>query len=536
MKEPYFSDELSTKIAAIAGEDRIHGIKSKFKTDDERAATFSTEIASLYFDISKTHISKELLSCYEQAAEKNNLKSFRLAFLAGEKINSTEQRAVLHTLLRDSSNQGIAMRDPAVLEQAEHSKAQFETQFNAIDKALSARQTPVRNIIHVGIGGSSLGTQLVYEALKALGEKRTIHFIGNIDAHQLVDILDVCDPKSTIVVGVSKTFTTAETLQNLSSIAAWFREQGVEKPLKDFYGVTANPSAAYDYGLDEANVVTFPEWVGGRYSVWSSVSLSAAIVLGKEKFQEFLDGAAIVDKHFYATDFADNVCFQAAVLDHYYANFMGVSSKAIFAYDYRFRSLVDYLQQLETESNGKDRHRDGRAVNGKTSMVVWGGVGTDVQHSVFQMLHQGTAMIPSEFILVKKPDHAHAQHHNELLANGIAQTAALLEGQSLETVQEIHRDDGLGKLTEQSKIFSGDRPSMTILLDQLTPKALGSLLAFYEHRVFLGGALADINSFDQMGVELGKRLAKQVRPFIDDQVASDTGFDSSTERLLSKLF
>jgi len=242
-----------------------------------------------------------------------------------------------------------------------------------------------------------------------------------------------------------------------------------------------------------------------------------------------------MDQHFYQTDLRDNVCFQAAIMDHYYANYMGVSSKAIFAYDYRFRSLVDYLQQLETESNGKDRDKEGNSVNSNTSMVVWGGVGTDVQHSVFQMLHQGTSIIPAEFILVKQPDHTHSEHHNELLANGVAQTAALLAGQDLATVQQLHGHEGLSDVAMKAKIFSGERPSMTLLLDALTPEALGSLLAFYEHRVFFGGVLVNINSFDQMGVELGKRLAKQVRPLIDQAKFENTGFDASTEMLLKKL-
>ena len=242
-----------------------------------------------------------------------------------------------------------------------------------------------------------------------------------------------------------------------------------------------------------------------------------------------------MDQHFYQAPLASNVCFLAASLDHFYANYMNISSKAIFAYDYRLRSLVDYLQQLETESNGKDRHRDGSPATCKTSMVIWGGIGTEVQHSVFQMLHQGTSLIPAEFILVTRPDHNYADHHNELLANGIAQSAALLEGQDKETVERLHAADELSELTMNAKVFSGDRPSTTILLNQLTPASLGSLLAFYEHRVFFGGLLSDINSFDQMGVELGKRLANEVGPLIENAKISNTSFDPSTESLLKKI-
>lgn len=523
-------------LAKRAEWDLANGIKTKFAQDADRVSEFSKQLESLYFDFSKSHIDADLLALYLEYAKIIECEKKRLEFLSGQRINKSENRSVLHTLLRDTNNQGIEMDDTTVLDQAEQAKQQFSQQYQAIQRDLSTRDVPIKNIIHVGIGGSSLGTQLVYEALKELGEEREIHFIGNIDAHQLASVFDRCDVKSTLVIGVSKTFTTAETLQNLDSIASWFNDNGIDDALSNFYGVTANPEQALSYGLPQANIVAFPEWVGGRYSVWSSVSLSAALLLGKDKFDKLLDGAAAMDRHFYSANLADNVCFQAAVLDHYYANFMGVGSKGIFAYDHRFRSLVSYLQQLETESNGKDRKADGNPVEQKTSMVVWGGVGTDVQHSVFQMLHQGTAMIPSEFILVKTPDHTMAEHHNELLANGVAQTAALLAGQDLAEVERLHGGEGLSSLTKKAKVFSGDRPSITILLERLTPTALGALLAFYEHRVFFGGVLTEINSYDQMGVELGKRLAKQVRPLIDKSVdLSSADFDASTEQLIAKI-
>jgi len=379
----------------------------------------------------------------------------------------------------------------------------------------------------------------VFEALAGLANKIRVHFIGNVDAHQLVAVLDQCAVDSTLVIGVSKTFTTAETLQNLDSIANWFSEKGVTTALTNFYGVTANPDKAAEYGIPSHNVVSFPQWVGGRYSVWSSVSLSAALVMGLEKFEQFLNGAAQIDQHFYQSDLRQNVCFITAALDHYYSNFMGSKSRAIFAYDHRLRSLVDYLQQLETESNGKDRQRDGSPVDQQTSPVVWGGVGTDVQHSVFQMLHQGTSLIPAEFILVKTADHDLPHHHQELLANGLAQTAALLAGQDYDTVCKLHADEGLSELAKKAKIFSGDRPSTTVLLETLTPEALGALLAFYEHRTFCSGVLANINSYDQMGVELGKRLAKQLKPLleVDNQQAQKSAeeFDPSTLNLIQRV-
>lgn len=537
MSTPSISSAIRNSLETLAISDKATGIKAKFSSDSGRVERFNLNFGQFYMDMSKTHISQELLSIYLKFAEDIDFVGKREAFLAGERINNSEDRSVLHTLLRDIGNQGISMSDDAVLLQAKESKAQFVDQYHQIQDQLSNREHAIKDIIHVGIGGSSLGTQLVFEALRDLNSSIKVHFIGNIDAHQLVDVLSQCELAKTLVIGVSKTFTTAETLQNLDSIAKWFKAGGVSNPLTHFYGVTAAPSKANDYGIPANNIVTFPTWVGGRYSVWSSVSLSAALVIGIEKFEEFLSGAAELDKHFYTEPLESNGCFLAAMLDHYYTNFLGVKSRAIFAYDFRLRSLVDYLQQLETESNGKDRQRDGDPVDQQTSPVVWGGVGTDVQHSVFQMLHQGTSLIPSEFILVRLPDHDLLDHHKELLANGLAQPAALLEGQDKVQIDNIHAQDELSNIAKKAKLFTGDRPSTTILLDKLTPKALGALLAFYEHRTFCFGVFANINSYDQMGVELGKRLAIQVKPLLDESQPQKNaeGLDPSTFSLLRRL-
>lgn len=526
---PSISPSVKQQLVSLAENDKQSGIKAKFTEDPDRVNNSAFDVEGFHIDFSKTHLSSAMMDIYQSHAKDIRFTEKRHDFLAGARINVSEDRSVLHTLLRDVENQGIKMEIPETLEQAKDSKQQFLSQYGLIHDQLAKRSKPVTDIIHVGIGGSSLGTQLVFEALTELGENTKVHFIGNIDAHQLVAVLDKCHVDTTLVIGVSKTFTTAETLQNLDSIADWFKRNGVESPLAHFYGVTAAPTKAVDYGIPSDNIVSFPQWVGGRYSVWSSVSLSAALVFGIEKFEEFLSGAAAVDQHFYNSAVSENVCFIAALLDHYYRNFMGAQSRAIFAYDYRLRSLVDYLQQLETESNGKDRQRDGTPVDQETSPVVWGGVGTDVQHSVFQMLHQGTSLIPAEFILVKNADHNLSEHHTELLANGLAQPAALLAGQDYTKVSEIHASEDLSELTKKAKIFSGERPSTTILLERLTPAALGALLAFYEHRTFCGGVLTNINSYDQMGVELGKRLAKQVKPLLEDTKPLQT--ESSQTRL-----
>lgn len=530
-------NDLKAALVGRAKNDFDNGIKIKFDHDKNRHATYSFDATEdVFIDFSKTHLDDDLIGSYVNYAEHIGLVNKRLSFLSGEYINNSEDRAVLHPLLRDADNQGITMKNASALQLAHQAKQDFDQQCRALADSMAHRAVPVKDIIHVGIGGSSLGTQLLFEALSGNQPKQKIHFVANIDAHQLDNVLSQCLVESTLVIGVSKTFTTAETLQNLDTIEQWFIDAGFDSPKDVFIGVTAAPSKAQAYGIPEANVVGFPTWVGGRYSVWSSVSLSAALVLGKDKFDEFLDGAALLDQHFYQEKLETNVCFLAAALDHYYVNFMGSGSKAIFAYDFRLRSLVDYLQQLETESNGKDRNVNGEPVEHKTSPVVWGGVGTDVQHSVFQMLHQGTGLIPAEFILIKQADHNYSEHHDVLLANGIAQTAALLEGQSMQDIERIHGDEGLSEATKKAKIFSGNRPSSTIMIKRLTPTALGALLAFYEHRTFFGGVLTDINSFDQMGVELGKRLAKEVQPYLEKSTdLDDANFDSSTKALIARV-
>ena len=536
MTKESISRSIDSALRKISEIDRQQGIKTLFNQNRNRAKQFSYQIDDLYLDFSKTHLTSELVDIYCDYAREIALEDKKHGLFTGEHINVTEDRAVLHTLLRDSDNQGIQDTQQDYLQQAKIAKQQFTEQYDLLNSKLAARSEKIKDIIHVGIGGSSLGSQLAFEALSQTVEDIRIHFVANIDAHQLVSVLAQCDVKTTLVIGVSKTFTTAETLQNLDSIAAWFRDNGVENVEQDFIAVTASQDNALAYGINDSNVVAFPTWVGGRYSVWSSVSLSVALALGMEKFNAFLAGAASMDKYFYQTDLSKNACFLAAAVDHYYVNYFSAGSRAIFAYDYRLRSLVNYLQQLETESNGKDRQLDGSSTDQQTSPVIWGGVGTDVQHSVFQLLHQGTHFIPSEFILVKSPDHVFVEHHNELLANGIAQTAALLVGQDKNDVEaQFKGDSSATELIKKSKLFSGDRPSITFLLSQLNPYNLGALLAFYEHRTFCSGVLVNINSYDQMGVELGKKLAKTIRPLIDNKNQSGEDIDPSTQALLDRI-
>ena len=530
---------INESLIKLAVADIEAGIKQKFNSNQNRAEDFYFSSRNFDVDFSKTHISAELLNLYLVKAEQNGFEDFRLNYFSGHKINVSEDRSVLHTLLRSNNKLGLDLHF-ALIEEAEKAKHTFECQYSSIKKYMDSRPLPVKDIIHVGIGGSSLGPQLIYEALSGNNKPISLHFLSNIDAHQLDNIVSQCDPATTLVFGVSKTFTTLETIKNLNTLGEWFDSSGNIDYKENLFAITANSSSAKDYGIQAANIVSFPEWVGGRYSIWSSVSLSVALVVGMEKFDSFLQGAAEMDHHFLNQPLTSNLPFIAACLDHYYVNYMNAQSRGVFAYDYRLRSLVAYLQQLETESNGKDRQRDGAAVEDSTSAIVWGGIGTDVQHSVFQMLHQGTNLIPAEFLLCIQPDHQFPEHHKELLANVVAQTAALLEGQTLEQVEQIHKNEDLSDIAIRAKQFSGDRPSTTFILQKLDARTLGGLLAFYEHRTFTFGALCNINSFDQMGVELGKRLAKQIKPRLEQTTqnfteAESANLDASTIKILKRI-
>lgn len=532
MDNSSFSNPIHKRLTELAAIQAQQGIRELFVQDSQRAKKFSIDFPGLYFDFSKTHITDDLLTSYSDIARSLSFNAKRHALFSGAEINATEQRPVLHTLLRAPDNHGVAMEDPDLISEAQKSATQFRRQYQEISARLASREKPIENIIHVGIGGSSLGTQLLFEALNTRQKAIQIHFLSNIDGHQLAAVLASCELDNTLVIGVSKTFTTAETLQNIRSIGEWYAAQGGEAYLDNVYAVTAAPENALAFGVPQQNTVSFPQWVGGRYSVWSAVSLSATLVLGIAEFERFLAGAATMDAWFLNSDTNQHPSFIAAALDHYYSNYFKAQSRAVFAYDFRLRSLVNYLQQLETESNGKDRQLDGSPVDQFTSPVIWGGVGTDVQHSVFQMLHQGTAMIPAEFILTARPDHDFSAHHQELLANGVAQTAALLAGQDYAQVQKLNSNQALSELALQAKVFTGNRPSTTLIVERLTAENLGALLAFYEHRTFCYGVLCNINSFDQMGVELGKRLAKSIRPMLSPpQHDQEPAAVDSNERL-----
>jgi glucose-6-phosphate isomerase len=479
-----------------------------FASDSRRLAKLTARLElgdddadGILFDWSKTHLDDAHLSGFLALAGAAGFAERRAALFAGDVVNTSEHRAAEHTAQR-----GLG-RETSV-EEAAALHARMRSLVAAIHGGALGE---IRHLIHIGIGGSALGPALAVDALARDGALVEVHVVSNIDGCALEAAFARCDPATTLIAIASKTFTTTETMTNAASALAWLAENGVEDGYGRVVALTAYPERAVEWGVDETRVLPFQETVGGRFSLWSSIGFPVALALGWDDFAAFLDGAAAMDRHFLDADPADNLPLRAAFADQLYARLRGCQTRAVFAYDERLRLLPSYLQQLEMESNGKSVTMDGRPVSGPTAPITWGGVGTDSQHAVFQLLHQGTHLIPVDFIAVIQPgDALDPAHHRNLLANCFAQGAALMAGKASK---------------DAARAYPGDRPSVTILLDELNPASLGALLAFHEHRTFANAVLLGINPFDQFGVELGKEIAKQIE-------AGGTRFDASTEGLL----
>ena len=457
---------------------------------------------AIRFDWAKTHLDAAHIQAFAALAEANGFAARRAALFDGEVVNLTEGRAAEHTAQR-----GLG-RDTSV-EEAGALHARTRSLVEAIHAGVLGE---VKHLIHIGIGGSALGPALAIDTLTRDGPIVDVHVVSNIDGCALEAAFKACDPQTTMIAMASKTFTTIETLTNANSALIWLEQNGVTDSYGRVIALTASPDKAVEWGVDETRVLPFPESVGGRYSLWSSIGFPIALALGWAEFAEFLDGAAAIDRHFLDTDGADNLPLRAAFADQYYAALRGCQTRACFAYDERLRLLPSYLQQLEMESNGKSVTQDGAPVSVPTAPITWGGVGTDAQHAVFQLLHQGTNIVPVDFIASIAPgDDLDPAHHRILLSNCFAQGAALMAGKASK--------DG-------ARAYPGDRPSATILCDELGPATLGALIAFHEHRTFANAVLLGINPFDQFGVELGKAIANQIE-------AGNTKFDPSTEALLA---
>ncbi|MBB3348689.1 glucose-6-phosphate isomerase [Sphingomonas sp. BK069] len=480
-------------------------LEALFAEDPDRLKRLSLDVAGIHFDWSKTHLSAAALTAFEALAKSVDLAGKREAMFAGANVNVTEDRPVEHTAERGEGKAESVAR-----------AASYHARMRGLIDAIEAEAFgPVRSILHVGIGGSALGPHLLVDALGRGSDRYDVAIVSNVDGMALDDVFDDFDPETTLLVVASKTFTTTETMMNAESVIQWMTGAGVEDPYGRVIALTASPEKAIEWGVDETRILPFSEGVGGRYSLWSSIGFPAAIALGWDQFEELLEGAAEMDRHFRLAALHENAPALAAFADLYYTQVRHAETRAPFAYDERLRLLPSYLQQLEMESNGKGVTVDGQPVGRPTAPITWGGVGTDAQHAVFQLLHQGTHLVPVEFLaVIEAGDTLPAEHHRQLLLNAFAQGAALMTGKQVD---------------DPARSYPGDRPSSTLLLDRLDARTLGALIAFYEHRVFVNGVLLGINSFDQFGVELGKEMAKAAAKGGGD-------FDASTADLIRRAF
>jgi glucose-6-phosphate isomerase len=483
----------------------IRRLDELFSAEPDRLSRLTFEAAGIYFDWSKTHLDQAIIDDFVERAETMGLATARDALFAGEIVNPSEGRPATHVAERGSGS-------PDDVDLATARRQRMRALVDAIEAGAFG---DVTGILHIGIGGSVLGPALLVDALGRHAATFNVRFLSNIDGAAFDDAVQPLDPATTLVVVASKTFTTLETLTNLEAARQWLRAAGVEDADGRLIAVTAKPEAALDQGIDETRILQFGEGVGGRYSLWSSVGLTVALALGWDAFEALLEGAAEMDRHFRFADTRANVPLIASFADRLYVERLGCQARGVFAYDERLRLLPFYLQQLEMESNGKSVRTDGKPVDHPTAPVTWGGTGTDAQHAVFQLLHQGTVVVPVEFLAVREGDDAQdPEHHRLLLLNAFAQGAALMQGR--------HNDD-------PQRSYPGNRPSATVLLDRLDARSLGALIAFYEHRTFANAVLLGINPFDQFGVELGKQIARQLA-----EGADEASLDASTRALMER--
>jgi glucose-6-phosphate isomerase len=517
--------------AALKGHFEGHGrdfdLREAFARDPGRAAALSFEAPEVFADLSKNLIDAASLKFLLDLARECSLESHRDAMFAGEPINATEGRAVLHTALRAPRGQGLF---------SDEVHAVLDAMLAYAERVRDTAASGIRHVVNIGIGGSDLGPQMVVPALDAYGQRElSLHFVSNVDGHDLTRVLRRLVPADTLFIVASKTFTTQETMANAQAARDWFLAQGGSDIARHFVATTTNVAAAARFGI--TTTFGFWDWVGGRYSLWSAIGLPIAIAIGAANFRALLAGAHAMDRHFATAPLERNLPVLLGLLDVWYRNFHASTSRSVAPYHQGLARLPAYLQQLEMESNGKRVDMAGEGLPFATSPVVWGEPGTNGQHAYFQMLHQGSDVIPVEFIAVRTPSHKLADQHAKLLANCLAQSQALMLGKTQAEAQgEIAPTAGAAidaRTLASHRSFPGNRPSTTLVLDALTPRSLGALIAMYEHRVFSSGALWGINSFDQWGVELGKALAGQLLPRL---ASGDTaGLDGSTAALLARL-
>ena len=510
-----------------------------FANDSDRAEKMYLEWNDFLLDYSKNIITDETLKLFQELAEEVHLKEAIAKYFEGDTINQTEQRSVLHTALRAPENASIFVDGVAVIPEVYAVKNKIQNFSNQIISGAKKGYTgkPFTDVVNIGIGGSDLGPAMVVEALQFYKNHLNLHFISNIDGDHVAEILQKLNPETTLFVVVSKTFTTIETITNATTIKNWFLQSGSQTDIaKHFVAVSTNIQKATEFGIDADAIFPMWDWVGGRFSLWSAVGLSISLAVGFENFNALLKGANQMDEHFKTESFDKNLPVVLAFLSIWYNNFLGAESEAIIPYTQYLSKFVPYLQQGIMESNGKSVDRDGLAVNYQTGTIIWGEPGSNSQHAFFQLIHQGTKLIPTDFIGFKEALHNNAAHHNLLMSNFFAQTEALLMGKSEQQVKTELEQQNItsekASFLAPFKYFAGNKPTNTLLIKKLTPETLGALIALYEHKIFTQGVIWNIFSFDQWGVELGKQSANTLFKEIENKKTGS--HDSSTSFLLKK--
>ena len=515
-------------------------LKKLFEESANRAEDFTIEWEDFYVDFSKHLINNETSRLLNSLAEEVGLQQAIESYFTGAAINQTEGRAVLHTALREAAHTKIKVGDQDIMPEVQEVRQKMEAFTNSVisgdRKGFSGKA--FTDVVNIGIGGSDLGPVMVTEALKYYRNHLRMHFVSNVDGDHVHETLKDLNPETTLFVVVSKSFSTQETLTNATTIRKWFLKKSPEEAIaKHFVAVSSNVSAVEEFGMDADNIFPMWDWVGGRFSLWSAVGLPISLAVGSANFDALLNGAHAMDLHFRETSFDKNIPVQLALLTIWYNNFFEAESEAVIPYSQYLHRLPAYLQQAIMESNGKGVDRNGEKVEYQTGNIIWGEPGTNSQHAFFQLIHQGTKLIPSDFIGYKESLHGDQDHHNKLMANYFAQTEALMQGK---TESQVRQELSGKNLSEEElasllpfKVFEGNRPTTSILIDKLTPESLGKLISMYEHRIFVQGVIWNIFSYDQWGVELGKQLASKILTEIEGKEIKH--HDSSTSRMLNSF-
>tara|TARA_R110000850_G_scaffold175976_1_gene301847 strand:- start:101073 stop:102716 length:1644 start_codon:yes stop_codon:yes gene_type:complete len=516
-----------------------NSIKEMFANDAQRAEKFHIKWEDFLVDYSKNNITQQTIDLLLELANEVGLKEAIQSYFSGKNINQTEDRAVLHTALRANENDTVLVDGKNVIPEIFQVKEKIKNFSNEIISGNKKGYTnkAFTDVVNIGIGGSDLGPAMVVEALQYYKNQLNVHFVSNVDGDHVNEIIKKLNPETTLFVIVSKTFTTQETLSNAETIREWFlKSAGQEDVAKHFVAVSTNIEKVTTFGINPENIFPMWDWVGGRFSLWSAVGLSISLAVGFDNFNALLKGANKMDIHFKETSFENNIPVVLALISVWYNNFFGAETEAIIPYTQYLQKLAPYLQQGIMESNGKSIGRDGNPVNYQTGTIIWGEPGTNSQHAFFQLIHQGTKLIPTDFIGYKESLYANKDHHDKLMSNFFAQTEALLMGKSESEVKDEFEKQGISKekaaFLLPFKVFRGDNPTNTLLINKLTPETLGSLIALYEHKIFVQGIIWNIFSYDQWGVELGKQLANSILDEINTKDVKN--HDNSTSFLLNQ--